>query len=193
MNAFFKVCSLALALLIYTPASASAAICNAPPGTDLTWPNPCNGYEWLVDLDSIETGDEIASFTAHVAPGDGVQNIPLFQVFGSQSNGGGGPPTPYPAAFTLFVNGTQTAWTTTLFSGWLYQSLDDFELPEGSTQFRVVFDTYSGPNPVTPFATLKFGDVIAAIPVPAGIWGSLSACLILLGVRKTRTERSVLS
>lgn len=187
MIPFFKVLSPAFALLVSMSLPASAAVCTSPPGSTVTWPNPCSGYEWNVDLSGIGPGDEIAAFAVDVPIGAGPQSIPLFQVFGNQSASSAPSPAAYPAEFALFVNGTPTDWTTVIFSDWLYQSLDGVTLPEGSTQFRVLFDAYSGPVADAPYATLKFGAVVPAIPLPASLWGGVTALLLLTGLRKRRS------
>lgn len=166
-------------LLFCLPLSATAAIINSDPGDVFAMPMPGDAYLWSLNLQDAEIGDVIESFTVQVSPGN--RSLKTFQAFGHCD----GDSDPWYARFGLSVSnsgGTATTWTELVDGPCAYHNYLDQILDVGDNTFEI---TYIGADNSVPSdhqtVQFRFGTIMPAIPLPAGL-PLMSGALGLLGL-----------
>lgn len=147
------------------------------PGPAFDWPAVYNGFNWTVDLTAVTSAPTtIVDFTVTNTTSDPVM-IGVFQVFGEFID----PDLGWTCShldFDLQINGTATPWTMIVPDQCLYHNYENFVLVPGPTQFSIVWTGTPLPGGTTQ-ADVRFGNVIPAVPLPAGAVLSLTALTAL--------------
>jgi len=164
-------CTMAMASPLPTlPSYGATGASNVYPGPEFDWPAPFTGHFWFVDIASVTAvPTPVVDFTVTnttAAP----LTVDTFQVFGNCDFIA----PAWKPDFTLFIDGTPTAWTSVESAPCGYHDFLGFVLPVGPTRFTVQLDDL--PDASASYVDVRFGNVIPAIPLPP------AAALLLGGV-----------
>jgi len=163
------------------PGYGGPGVGTAYPGDTFDWPAPVSGYSWLVDVSGVTSAPTTAvdfvvtNVMSHPLP------VQTFQVFG---NCDGSNPVWMPG-FSLFIDEVQTPWSAVSTDLCGYHDFVDFWLSPGDTRFRVVLD--DAPDASALYIDARFGNVMAAVPLPAAGFALLGGLAALAAIRRRRS------
>lgn len=145
-------------------------------------------YHWDEDIEGVNPGETL--FEIRVTVVAGFRHLPTFQLFGNCD----GSSDPLAALFSLEINGDDTAWTSTEDYPCGYHDYLGQVLPLGDVSMTVIFDGIrpggSDTGPLGTGVDVRFGNIIAAIPLPPAIFG-FGAALAGLGALRRRHKQSI--